>query len=51
MKYADAPGARRSMPVALHALNLEHLWILYPGKHEYALARQSRNLPAKRGPD
>jgi len=35
--YADAPGRSRSMGVALQDLGLEHLWVVYPGKQEYAL--------------
>ena len=45
IKYADAPGASRSMHVALHDLGLEHLWVVYPGKHEYSLDRQITALP------
>ena len=37
IKYTDAPGTSRSMQVALHDLALEHLWMVYPGQHEYAL--------------
>ena len=36
-KYADAPGRTRSMHIALNDLNLQHLWVVYPGKQEYAL--------------
>ena len=36
-KYGDAPGATRSMRVALQDLSLEHLWVVYPGHQEYAL--------------
>ena len=45
IKYADAPGASRSMHVALHDLGLEHLWIIYPGKQEYALDARITVLP------
>jgi predicted AAA+ superfamily ATPase len=47
IKYADAPGASRSMYVALHDLGLEHLWVVYPGKHQYALDRQITALPVE----
>ena len=36
-KYADAPGASRSMHVAIEDLRLEHLWVVYPGRQEYSL--------------
>lgn len=36
-KYSDAPTATKSMHVALADLNLEHLWVIYPGKEEYRL--------------
>jgi hypothetical protein len=45
IKYADAPGITRSMQVALHDLALEHLWILYPGRQEYALDARITALP------
>ena len=45
IKYADAPGASRSMQVALQDLALEHLWVIYPGQHEYALADRITALP------
>ena len=36
-KYADAPGITRSMHIAITDLNLEHLWVVYPGREEYAI--------------
>ena len=45
IKYADAPGASRSMQVAQHDLALEHLWVVYPGQHEYALGERITALP------
>lgn len=36
--YADAPGTSRSMHSAIHDLSLEHLWVIYAGRDEYALA-------------
>lgn len=36
--YADAPGTSRSMHSAIHDLSLEHLWVIYSGRDEYALA-------------
>jgi hypothetical protein len=36
-KYADAPGRKRSMHIAIEDLGLEHLWVVYPGDQKYAL--------------
>jgi predicted AAA+ superfamily ATPase len=36
-KYADAPGRSRSMHIALQDLDLDHLWVVYPGRQEYEL--------------
>lgn len=45
IKYADAPGSSRSMQIALNDLALEHLWIVYPGKHQYAIDSRITALP------
>lgn len=45
IKYADAPGVSRSMRVAVEDLALEHLWVVYPGRHEYALDDRISALP------
>jgi predicted AAA+ superfamily ATPase len=45
IKYADAPGVSRSMRVALDDLALEHLWVIYPGQHEYTLDERISALP------
>ena len=44
-KYADAPGASRAMHVAVEDLSLEHLWVIYPGAQEYALADRISVMP------
>ena len=44
-KYTDAPGTNRSMRVALEDLALEHLWVIYPGRHEYVLDERITALP------
>ena len=36
-KLADAPRSTRLMRTALADLRLDHLWVLYPGEHTYAL--------------
>ena len=44
-KYADAPGRSRSMHAAIHSLNLNHLWIVYPGKEAYTLEHNITVVP------
>jgi len=44
-KYADAPGANRSMHVAIQDLSLEHLWVVYPGNRDYALDDKISVIP------
>ena len=44
-KLADAPGATRSMRVALDDLGLERLWIVYPGTETYDLDDRIAALP------
>ena len=35
VKFSDAPAITRSMRVALEDLSLDHLWLVYPGRHRY----------------
>lgn len=35
MKFSEAPEVTRSMHIAMQDLGLEHLWVLYPGEHDY----------------
>ena len=44
-KLADAPGTTRSMRVALNDLELEHLWVIYPGNEAYRLDDRISVLP------
>ena len=44
-KLADAPGTTRSMRVAVHDLELEHLWVVYPGHEAYPLDDRISVLP------
>jgi predicted AAA+ superfamily ATPase len=44
-KCADAPRMTRSLHVALHDLNLERAWIVYPGETTYAAHPQVEVLP------
>ena len=44
-KLADAPGTTRSMRAALNDLELEHLWVVYPGTEAYPLDDRISVLP------
>ena len=44
-KYADAPGRKRSMHIAIEDLGLEHLWVIYPGDQKYALDDKIAVIP------
>jgi predicted AAA+ superfamily ATPase len=49
-KYADAPGAGRSMHTAVTDLDLEHLWVVYPGREEYAISDKISAIPLEHIP-
>jgi predicted AAA+ superfamily ATPase len=44
-KYADAPGRTRSMHSAIKDLQLQHLWVVYPGGQEYTLHDRISVIP------
>ncbi|HHD82763.1 MAG TPA: ATP-binding protein [Bacteroidetes bacterium] len=44
-KYMDAPRLTKSMKSALNDLELEHLWIIYPGKERYPIDKKITALP------
>ncbi len=44
-KFADAPRLTRSMRSASTELDLEHLWVVYPGKARYRLDERITALP------
>ena len=44
-KYADAPGRKRSMHIAIEDLGLEHLWVIYPGDQKYVLDDKITVIP------
>jgi uncharacterized protein len=46
-KYTDAPSRSRSMVVALEALGLEHLWVVFPEGPEYPLDEHITAMPLK----
>jgi predicted AAA+ superfamily ATPase len=50
-KYADAPRRTRSMHVAVQDLQLDQLWVVYPGRQEYPLDELITAVPlASAGP-
>lgn len=44
-KYEDAPRITRSMKAAIEDLELERLWVVYPGKTAYLLKENVHVLP------
>ena len=50
-KYEDAPRLTRSMKTAVEDLELERLWVVYPGKAAYALTEKIRVIPLADIPD
>jgi predicted AAA+ superfamily ATPase len=44
-KYMDAPVMTKSMSIALHDLELEHLYVIYPGNQSYQLDKQVSVMP------
>ena len=45
-KHADAPKLTPSMRIAMEHLELDALFVLYPGPQHYALADRTEVLPA-----
>ena len=45
VKYSSSPRMTPSMTSAIKDLNLEHLWVLYPGEKAYPLAPGISTLP------
>jgi hypothetical protein len=44
-KYADAPGPKRSLHIAIEDLGLERLWVIYPGRHKYDIDENIAVIP------
>jgi uncharacterized protein len=49
-KYADAPGPKRSMRIAVQDLGLERLWVIYPGQHKYEIDENIAVIPIDKLP-
>lgn len=47
-KFNEAPKVTRSMHIALTDLDLDHLWIIYPGEHLYPADQKITALPISR---
>jgi len=46
-KCTDAPQTTKSMHIALDDLQLEHLWVIYPGRLRYPLTEKITALPLR----
>ncbi len=46
-KFTDAPALTKSMISALSSLNLEKLWVVYPGSTKYQIHEKIEVLPLK----
>jgi predicted AAA+ superfamily ATPase len=44
-KFSEAPQTTKSMRIAMETLQLQHLWIIYPGKHPYPIDKKISALP------
>ncbi|MDH4100326.1 MAG: ATP-binding protein [Nitrospirota bacterium] len=47
-KFSEAPEVTRSMRIVLADLNLDHLWIIYPGEELYPVDEQITVVPLSR---
>ncbi len=45
IKFNEAPKITNSMHIALQDLNLDHLWVIYPGEHRYPVHQKITVLP------
>jgi predicted AAA+ superfamily ATPase len=48
VKYSEAPKISKSMRIAVEDLDLEHLWVVYPGKDEYPVDDRITVLPVSK---
>jgi predicted AAA+ superfamily ATPase len=46
-KFNEAPKVTKSMRTALDTLNLEHLWLIYPGQHRYPVHEKISAWPLR----
>lgn len=45
VKFSEAPEVTRSMQIARQDLELEHLWVVYPGEQIYPVHERITVLP------
>lgn len=45
IKFNEAPHITNSMRIALQDLNLDQLWVIYPGKDRYPVHQKITVLP------
>jgi len=50
-KFSEAPKITKSMHIALNDLDLEHLWVVYPGQHMYSVDKKVSAWPLQQLPD
>jgi predicted AAA+ superfamily ATPase len=46
-KFTEGPRLSKSMQVAVEDLNLDHLWLIYPGEHSFPVQRKISAWPLK----
>lgn len=50
LKVSEAPKATRAMHMAIEDLRLDHLWIVYPGRHSFPLTETISAVPLEQVP-
>ena len=50
-KFSEAPNITKSMWICLADLKLDHLWVVYPGKHSYPADEKLSILPIQNAGD
>lgn len=45
VKFSEAPASTRSMRTAIDDLALDHLWVVYPGRHRYPVDERTTAWP------
>jgi uncharacterized protein len=48
VKFNEAPKLSASMQIALKDLNLDHLWVVYPGKHVFSIQEKITAWPLQK---
>ena len=44
-KYSGAPGMTKSIKSAMADLNIQHLWVVYPGPDRYPISTDITAIP------